>query len=67
MCRNCFESAPLRLEVKAALIDRLTQTSVEITGIPREFFLVTIRELPDSDIAVGGETVSNLKARLSTG
>ncbi|MGH1359887.1 MAG: tautomerase family protein [Burkholderiaceae bacterium] len=33
-----FESGQLSSEVKKKLIDRLTEVSVEITGIPKELF-----------------------------
>ncbi|WP_353858861.1 4-oxalocrotonate tautomerase DmpI [Azospirillum formosense] len=60
-----FESGALSKEVKAELIQQLTDVSVRITGIPKELFLVSIHELPDEDIAVGGVTVKELKQRLA--
>ena len=60
----CFESGQLRSGVKESLITRLTEVSAEITGIPKNLFLVTVRELPDSDIAVGGRTVAELKGDI---
>jgi 4-oxalocrotonate tautomerase len=60
-----FESGQLSAEVKEQLIEKLTDVSAEITGIPRHLFLVSIRELPDDNIAVGGKTVEQLKAELS--
>ncbi len=60
-----FESGALTKEVKAELIQQLTDISVKITGIPKELFLVSIHELPDEDIAVGGVTVKELKQRLA--
>lgn len=59
-----FESGKLEQDVKKKLIQRLTEVSVEITGIPKELFLVSIRELPDNNIAVGGKTVTVLKKEL---
>ena len=58
-----FESGELKKEVKADLIQQLTDVSAKITGIPKELFLVSIHELPDEDIAVGGVTVKELKRR----
>ena len=58
-----FESGELKKEVKAELIQQLTDVSAKITGIPKELFLVSIHELPDEDIAVGGVTVKELKRR----
>lgn len=60
-----FESGSLNPEVKRLLIQRLTEVSVEITGIPKELFFVSIKELPDDDIAVGGTTVRELKQMRS--
>jgi 4-oxalocrotonate tautomerase len=60
-----FESGALSKDVKRQLIQRLTDVSVEITGIPKELFFVSIHELPDDDIAVGGATVREIKAKLN--
>lgn len=60
-----FESGELKKEVKAELIQQLTDVSAKITGIPRELFFVSIHELPDEHIAVGGVTVKELKRRLA--
>ena len=56
-----FESGQLTDEVRAELLDRLTEVSAEITGISKSLFFVSIRELPDTSIAVGGKTVKQLK------
>jgi 4-oxalocrotonate tautomerase len=58
-----FESGELKKEIKAELIQQLTDVSAKITKIPKELFLVSIHELPDEDIAVGGVTVKELKRR----
>ena len=60
-----FEAGQLKKEVKAELIRRLTEVSVEVTGIPKELYIVAIHELPDDDIAVGGVSVRELKERLA--
>lgn len=39
-----FEAGQLSEEVKEELIQKLTDVSVEVTGIPKELFLVAIRE-----------------------
>jgi len=44
---------------------RLTEVSVEITGIPKELFFVSVHELQDDDIAIGGITVTEMKAHLA--
>ena len=59
-----FESGQLSAEVKKELIQRLTAVSAEITGIPKELFFISINELNDENIAVGGKTVKELKQEL---
>lgn len=60
-----FEAAQLSDKVKAELIERLTDTAVAITGIPKELYFVTIREYPDTSIAVGGKTVAQIKQDIA--
>jgi 4-oxalocrotonate tautomerase len=60
-----FEAGQMKKEVKAELIRRLTEVSVEVTGIPKELYFVSVHELPDDDIAVGGLTVQEIKERLA--
>lgn len=62
-----FESGALKKEVKTELIRQLTDVSVKITGIPKELFFVSIHELPDEHVAVGGVTVTELKQKLAKG
>lgn len=59
-----FESGQLTDEIKKKLLVKLTNVASEVTGIPKELFFVSIRELPDNNIAVGGKTVSELKNEL---
>ncbi len=59
-----FESGKLDKRVKAELIKGLTELSAEISGIPKELFFVSIKEIPDDDIAIGGKTVSKMKEQL---
>jgi len=56
-----FESGQLSEKVKKELIDKLTDVSAAITEIPKSLFFVTIREITDENIAVGGKTVKELK------
>lgn len=58
-----FESALLTQETKRRLIQELTNISVEITGISKELFFVSIKEIPDENIAVGGITVKAMKEK----
>lgn len=43
------------LQLKAALylIKRLTEVSSEIMNVPQEFFVTTIKELPDKNFGIG--------------
>ena len=47
---------------KELLIKRLTEVSSEIMNIPPEFFMTTIKELPDKNIGIGGKTIDIVKA-----
>lgn len=60
-----FTAGELTREVKEKLITQLTDISVEITGIPKHLFFITINEKPDEDIAVGGVSVQKLKEELN--
>ena len=60
-----FTAGKLTREVKDKLITQLTDISVEITGIPKHLFFITINEKPDEDIAVGGISVQKLKEELN--
>ncbi len=57
-----IESGPLSDTQKRTLIERITDVAAETTGIPRQFFMVTIKELPDSSFGIGGRTVDRIKA-----
>lgn len=59
-----FESGKLSDDVKTRLIGELTKISSAITGIPASSFFVSIRELPDENIAIGGKTVKEFKEEL---
>ncbi|HEX8545868.1 MAG TPA: tautomerase family protein [Cytophagaceae bacterium] len=60
-----FTAGKLTREAKDKLITQLTDISVEITGIPRHLFFITINEKPDEDIAVGGVSVQKIKEELN--
>lgn len=59
-----FEGGQLKKEQKTELIHELTRTASEITGVPRQFFTVSLREQPAENLGFGGETVEEMKARL---
>ena len=56
------ESGTLSDEQKELLIKRLTEVSSEIMNIPPEFFVTTIKELPDKNFGIGGKTIDKVKA-----
>lgn len=56
------ESGALSDEQKEFLIKKLTEVSSEIMNIPQEFFVTTIKELPDKNFGIGGKTINKVKA-----
>lgn len=57
-----IESGVLSEEQKEQLIKRLTEVSSEIMNVPQEFFVTTIKELPDKNFGIGGKTIDKVKA-----
>lgn len=60
-----FEAGPLTLETKRQLISKLTEVSAQVMGIPADYFFVSIRELPNENIAIAGKNVNELRAELA--
>ena len=56
------ESGALSDEQKELLIKRLTEVSSEIMNVPQEFFVTTIKELPDENFGIGGKSIDKVKA-----
>jgi len=56
------ESGSLSDEQKTELIQKLTQTASEVMHVPQEFFTVTIKELPNLNFGIGGNTIDKVKA-----
>jgi 4-oxalocrotonate tautomerase len=56
---------PTTPEVKKALITSLTETAVNITGIPVHSFIVFIDEHNDDAIGVGGKTLKEIRGSHS--
>lgn len=59
-----FESGKLTDNIKQELIQKLTEISAEITGIPKESFFISIREQPDENIAIGGISVKEIRKKF---
>jgi 4-oxalocrotonate tautomerase len=55
------EGGVLSDEQKEMLIKRLTEVSSEIMKVPPEFFMTTIKELPEKNIGIGGKTIDIVK------
>lgn len=56
-----IESGKLSSVQKKQLIEQLTATASEITNIPKQFFTVTIKELPDENFGIGGKSIDEIK------
>ena len=56
------ESGNLSDAQKEELIKRLTEVSSEIMKVPQEFFVTTIKEVPDKNFGIGGITIDKVKA-----
>ena len=56
-----IESGALSDKQKELLIKRLTEVSSEIMKVPQEFFVTTIKELPDKHFGIGGKTIDKVK------
>ncbi len=61
-----IESGKLTAEQKKELIDRLTATASEITNIPEQFFMVTIKEVPDENFGIGGKSIDEIKRNYNS-
>lgn len=43
------------------LIKRVTEVSSEIMNVSKEFFSMTIKELPNKNFGIGGKTIDHVK------
>ncbi len=55
-----LDMAAVTREKKELLVQALTREASEITGIPREKFIVLINELDRDNIGVGGQLLSKI-------
>ena len=60
-----FEAGQLSTEIKQQLIHRLTEVSAEVMGISKDYFFVSIHELPNENIAIAGKDVNTLRAEFA--
>lgn len=57
-----IECGDLTKEQKEQLISQMTETASNIMGIPKEAYIVTIKELSEENIGVGGKPLDQIKA-----
>lgn len=55
------EGGKLTKEQKEELIERITADASDIMKIPKEFFCMTVKELDDANIGIGGKTIDKTK------
>lgn len=60
-----FEVGKLTKEQKKELISKFTDIAAKVTKIPKQSFMVSIREMPEENIGLGGITVEEIKERRS--
>lgn len=47
-------------EIKKKLVEQLTVTAIDVTGVAAEHFTVLITELDDGNLGLGGKTIEEL-------
>ena len=57
-----IEGGELSPSQKEDLIKQITEVSSKIMKIPSDFFMVTIKELPDNNIGIAGKTIDKVKS-----
>ena len=57
-----IEGGYLTQEQKKELIEKITRIASDVTHIPHEFFFISIKELPDENIGIGGKTIDKIKS-----
>lgn len=55
------EGGKLTKEQKEELIEKMTSVASEVMHVPSEFFCMTIKELEDENIGIGGKTIDKTK------
>lgn len=56
-----LEGGKLDSKQKEELIMKLTSVASEVMQVPKEFFIMTIKEFPDENIGIGGKTINKVK------
>ena len=56
-----IEGGALTRKQKSELIRKVTEVASEVMQINMEFFLCTVKELPDENIGIGGRNIDLIK------
>lgn len=59
-----MEVAKISKEQKKDLVKRFTEIASEITRIDKQYIIVVIREWPDENIGIDGQTVEEIKSKM---
>lgn len=54
-----FDGPELPKEKKAELVSQFTESASEITGMPKDAFIVLIKENPSENVGLGGTLISD--------
>ncbi len=55
------EGGSLTKEQKEELIEKVTAVASEVMKVPVQFFCMTVKELADENIGIGGKTIDKTK------
>jgi 4-oxalocrotonate tautomerase len=56
-----FEGGKLTVDQKRQLIKEFSERATAITGVPKQFMTVMIREQEDNNLGMGGKSVAEIK------
>lgn len=59
-----MEVGKLSRDQKKELVERFTEIAVEVTGIPKQYLIVVVREWPDENLGIDGQTVEEIKSKF---
>lgn len=59
-----MEVGKISKEHKKDLVKRFTEVASEITGIDKKFIITVIREWPDENLGIDGQTVEEIKRKM---
>lgn len=59
-----MEVAKISKEQKRDLVKRFTEVASDVTGIDKQYIIVIIRDWPDENIGINGQTVEEIKSKF---